>query len=318
MLTPLEINQEELLHKLNSKYDIGATDIDFVPKGEASWVYIVRKHKNNQWLLKVHKAKNLSSTRFRILHDLYTKAGIENITHPIPNKENSLEFKLKGYPTALFNYIEGKTAIEQPLTEKHYEKLGELLGQIHRAKKVINYAVKEDFNVPKEEFLSVIDYLENSRTASTTQQEAINLLKPIQSRLLRQLENLKKLEATLQNSPPDFVLCHGEPSPGNIMVTPNNKVYLIDWDEPIMAPKEKDLLFFDKTLTPLLRGYAKYSNDRRINKTAVDFYKHAWNIAEIADWGNRLFLNPSTNNEETSHALSQLKHFLEYSELKKQ
>ena len=39
------------------------------------------------------------------------------------------------------------------------------------------------------------------------------------------------------------MLCHSDIHGGNVLINGNNPIYIVDWDEPIMAPKERDLMF---------------------------------------------------------------------------
>jgi spectinomycin phosphotransferase len=39
------------------------------------------------------------------------------------------------------------------------------------------------------------------------------------------------------------VLCHADIHPGNLMARVPDAVWVIDWDAPILAPRERDLMF---------------------------------------------------------------------------
>ncbi|MBB5868241.1 spectinomycin phosphotransferase [Allocatelliglobosispora scoriae] len=39
------------------------------------------------------------------------------------------------------------------------------------------------------------------------------------------------------------VVCHGDPHLGNLLVGPGGEVWLIDWDDAVRAPRERDLMF---------------------------------------------------------------------------
>jgi hypothetical protein len=38
-------------------------------------------------------------------------------------------------------------------------------------------------------------------------------------------------------------LCHSDIHAGNILIDVNDDFYIVDWDNPILAPKEHDLMF---------------------------------------------------------------------------
>lgn len=317
MVTEPDINQDELKRILTENYEIDVTNLSFIPKGEVSWGYVIEVAGGERYFLKTHKSKNLDPKRFQLLYNLHTKAGINNIIYPKPTKTGELEIIINGYPSVLFNYLEGKTVHEEKLNDEQYEKFGELLGQIHQSYKVIGeYSVKETFDIPQRpEFEEVMRKVESmTHYEDSVRQKALGLFIKLKESFYKELETLEVVSESLKKENVPFVLCHGEPSPGNIMVTPQGEVFLIDWDEPIMAPKEKDLLFLTKTLPQVFKGYSKYSSDTNMNGEVEKFYSLLWNVAEIADWGGRLFLHDSSE-EELKHSLKELEEFLGYSGL---
>ena len=47
----------------------------------------------------------------------------------------------------------------------------------------------------------------------------------------------------LQAHSPECVLCHSDLHAGNVLITTDDTLYLVDWDAPLLAPKERDLMF---------------------------------------------------------------------------
>ena len=42
---------------------------------------------------------------------------------------------------------------------------------------------------------------------------------------------------------PDFIVCHFDIHAGNILIDDDGSLYIVDWDDPILAPKERDLMY---------------------------------------------------------------------------
>ncbi len=116
---------------------------------------------------------------------------------------------------------------------------------------------------------------------------------------MQELETLEKLQRRVRTKNLEFVNCHGEPSPGNILSSSNGEVHLLDWDEPIFAPKEKDLLFFKDNAEPVMKGYRLFSGDYIIDQDVIEFYGHKWNLGQIAYYGSKiLFENHSDEQNQ--------------------
>ena len=57
------------------------------------------------------------------------------------------------------------------------------------------------------------------------------------------LDRVDRLGAELRELPADLVLCHGDPHLGNLLLGPDGQVWLVDWDDAVLAPRERDLMF---------------------------------------------------------------------------
>jgi spectinomycin phosphotransferase len=57
------------------------------------------------------------------------------------------------------------------------------------------------------------------------------------------LDQVDRLGAELRGRPADLVLCHGDPHLGNLLLGSDGRVWLIDWDDAVLAPRERDLMF---------------------------------------------------------------------------
>jgi spectinomycin phosphotransferase/16S rRNA (guanine(1405)-N(7))-methyltransferase len=76
------------------------------------------------------------------------------------------------------------------------------------------------------------------------------------------------------------VLTHGEPHPGNTMLTADGWV-LIDWDTALVAPPERDLWLIDPGDGTILDAYASATGVTPM-PDLVEAYRLRWDIADIA------------------------------------
>lgn len=77
----------------------------------------------------------------------------------------------------------------------------------------------------------------------------------------RLLDRLDRLGAELRGRPAELVVCHGDPHLGNVLLGPDGEVWLIDWDDAVLAPRERDLMF-------VLGGGPVFAFDSRLDEAA--------------------------------------------------
>src|SRR6266702_507575 len=230
MLTESNIDKSLLKDVIQQKFGITVVNFALVPKWEAARGYIIESSDHKSFFLKIYWDDKIPDSAFKFADDLFGRAGIVNIAHPIPTSHGQMRIQVRDFQIALFDWISGKTAQDHKLTDRQLEKLQ------------------------------------------------------------------RKVEARRL----EFVNCHGEPSPGNVLSSDNDEVHLLDWDDPIFAPKEKDLLFFKGNEEPVMKGYSAFSKDTIIDRDALEFYGHMWNLGEIADYGGKLlFENHSDEQNQT-------------------
>lgn len=106
----------------------------------------------------------------------------------------------------------------------------------------------------------------------------------------------ESLGQKIQEQSPACVLCHSDIHGGNVLIDKNGAIYIVDWDEPIMAPKERDLMFIGGGVGNVwnnpheeeffYKGYGKAEIDRRI----LAYYRHERIVEDIAEYGQALLL----------------------------
>jgi spectinomycin phosphotransferase len=68
-------------------------------------------------------------------------------------------------------------------------------------------------------------------------------IKSKRNEINRLIERASTLASDLQSRPMEFALCHTDIHGGNILISDTGDLYIVDWDDPLLAPKERDLMF---------------------------------------------------------------------------
>ena len=90
------------------------------------------------------------------------------------------------------------------------------------------------------------------------------------------------------------VLCHADLHTFNVLVEPGGGLWLVDWDEAILAPRERDLMFVvggisDRLVAPadterFLEGYG----DAAVDPDLLGYYRLAWAVLDVAAYGDEV------------------------------
>lgn len=116
-------------------------------------------------------------------------------------------------------------------------------------------------------------------------------MKSERDEITRLLARTEQLAANLRSMPMPLVLCHTDIHGGNILIPTNGHLpllYIVDWDSPLLAPKERDLMFIGGGIDTIwtsareealfYEGYGKAD----IDLAALAYYRYERVIEDLA------------------------------------
>ncbi|HAT1909247.1 TPA: phosphotransferase, partial [Legionella pneumophila] len=188
-----------------------------------------------------HDEINLSI--IRLLHD----SGIKEIIFPIYTRDAKLFQQIDHFKIIVYPFIDAPNGFTQNLTEKQWQQLGKVLRQIHETSvpAAIQQRLRKETYSPKwreivRSFYSKIGFDDSDDQITADFKSFFNQNIDSIHRLVDSSEELyKKIQPDLDK----YVLCHSDVHAGNVLVVNEESIYIIDWDEPMLAPKERDLMF---------------------------------------------------------------------------
>ena len=112
------------------------------------------------------------------------------------------------------------------------------------------------------------------------------------------VDRAERLAQVLKARPPEFVVCHSDLHAGNILIDANGTFYIVDWDNPILACKERDLMFSGggqgfRGHTPQEEEMLFYQGygPTPIDPVALAYYRYERIVQDIAVYCEQLFLS---------------------------
>jgi spectinomycin phosphotransferase len=129
--------------------------------------------------------------------------------------------------------------------------------------------------------------------------------------LVRRAEELGELTRGRDH---DFVICHADFHAWNVLVGPDDGLLVVDWDETLLAPVERDLMFVDDSMGSLDRegsdffaGYGHVDPDPLL----IAYYRFDWAVQEVADYGRRVLLSPDAGDATRAEAVQMFRWLFE-------
>jgi spectinomycin phosphotransferase len=312
------IQEQQIIEILKATYGIEAQSARLLPLGADMNASVYKVDANsNSYFLKIkqghHEKTNLAVIAF--LHD----SGIKEIIYPLVSIDGTLlkqfdHFKMIAYP-----FIEGQNGFEQPLTKSQWIALGKTLKKIHTASVPLSIQKqlrKETYSPKWREIVKALAFqIEQDTSNNNITADFKNYYKKnfnAISRLVSSAEALcKKIQPNSNN-----VLCHSDIHAGNILITPEGSFYIVDWDEPVMAPKERDLMFIgggvgnvwnvSNEVGYFYEGYGQVD----IDKTILSYYRHERIIEDIA-WYGQDILSDNQNDQAKQESFNLFKSLFE-------
>ncbi len=308
MITEPTLNKQELQQSIEEGYGIKINEMKFIPQGECSWSYQVTTEQDKKYFLKIYVTE-IDEQVFQVLYDLFEKCGITNISHPNKNQQGKIKSQFESYTYALFNFIDGQDSKQMTFSDQQYFELGVLIGKIHSSvDKIEPFPKKETFSVHGDDFKRVMDSLdtqseENDRFIF----EMKDLIRKNKERIVQEYDEFNELQNDMLQKKIESLNCHGDPTPANLLVDVEGEIYLIDWDDPIYAPKEKDLVFLHHRSPKVMEGYKTIFPDAQLDQRILDYYIHQWNVGEIGGYGTLILDSQDQEEKQRQYHLDGFK-----------
>lgn len=302
---------------LRDSYDIAVKSITPLAGGADmnAVIYKVQADDRSIYFVKL-KHGSESEINPKIL-GLLQRNGVEQIIPPIETIQGDSILHVGDFCLIIYPFIEGVNGFSHKLSDEQWITLGKALRQVH------------DFEVPpaflkhiRQETYSpkwrqaVRSLYTNIQNASTSHDaialKFLNFIREHRLVIQRLVERAEQLCGMVKDQPVKLVLCHSDIHGGNVLLKGRNTIYIVDWDAPIMAPKERDLMFIGGGVANVWNNpheeesFYKGYGETKIDKIILAYYRHERIVEDIAEYGQALLLTPVEAEERPE----MYKHFI--------
>ena len=315
MREPPRLSEAALRATVADAYGISIRALTFLPLGADadSAAYRVQANDGEVYFLKARALPGFRPASLLVPQYLHGQ-GIPHLLAPLSTRDGAAWVLLDGFALSLYPFVEGRMVADAGLSERQWTELGATLQQIHASRlppDLLPSVPRENFVPSRREVLEPLQAAIESHASTDPVQielagfwlergEAIRALVMRSDALARQLRPAAS----------ELVLCHADLHTWNILLDPHAQLWLVDWDETILALKERDLMFVIGGIGPglvspretacFLQGYGAAD----IDPLALTYYRYAWAVQDMAAYGEQVFFAPGLSEASRRDALA--------------
>jgi len=225
--------------------------------------------------------------------------GILAVMAPIATATKQLWIHAHGFYWMLYPFFEGKNGFETPLSSTQWIALGETMRKVHTATLPADLArrvpresysphnrmIVKALDIQVERFLFDDPSMERLAAVWTTNRKEIQTV----------VERAEQLAEQMRHRATEFVLCHSDLHAGNVLLGADDRLAIVDWDNPILAARERDLMFVGGGVGGIWKDprekewfYTGYG-PAEIDLVAIAFYRYERIVADFAAYGEQIF-----------------------------
>ncbi len=302
------ISDQNIINCLHTDYGIEVASLTLLPVGadmNASVYKAVALDRTSYFVkLKRGHHHDISVVVVELLH----QAGIQVIIPPVKTLQGQPTQRMGEYTLIVYPFVEGKDGFSHLLSDTQWIKLGKALRQVHEihVPPSIQMLVRRETYSPKwrEAVRALYPYIEAEPFGDEIALSLLKFMRENIQTIRRLVDRAEELGREAQKESPQCVLCHSDIHGGNVLIGGNDTIYIVDWDDPIMAPKERDLMFIGGGVANVwnkpreeklfYEGYGKVS----VNPTLLAYYRHERIVEDIALYGQEILVTRSSGKDK--------------------
>lgn len=299
MLTPPDLPDVTILAAVRDAYGLPAYRATFLPIGADinAFVYRIDAEDGGTYFLKL-KRGGFDEVGVAVPAALRA-SGVEGVMAPLPTTDDQLWVSGHGFVWILYPFFVGRNGYEVALSDAQWVALGHILRGVHGAM----LPASLERRIPREEYSpqwrDAVRFFDQRLNAYLRGDPVAAALAAFwyeqRQTILAMVARADEMAHALRRQAVPFALCHADMHPGNVLVGAQDALTIVDWDNPIFAPKEHDLMCIgggmgfaiegDREDALFYRGYG----DVEIDPVALAYYRYERIVADVAAYGQQIF-----------------------------
>ena len=259
------VDERLLTAEVADAWATNLVDLEFMPVGldGQAWAYRIVTAEGRRYFLKLRRGQ---FTQAAVLLPGFLRAqGIGQVVAPIERPTGATGHQWGDYQLLLYPFHEGGSLWSRGLTDRQWVEYGEFLGRLHAVTPSADIAAV----LRVETYQSTANERLRALGAQAADSEALGAFWERYGPALHRLsDTVDELAARVTTA--EHVICHADIHPGNLLAESDGPLYVVDWDAPILAPRERDLMFV----------YSHDFGDHPINEHRAELFRRGYGPAE--------------------------------------
>jgi spectinomycin phosphotransferase len=226
-------------------YGLRATELTFLPSHDsAAATYRVATDAGPRFL-KVRTGPMPRTAALDVPRAL-ADAGVPNLVPPIRTSFGQLTATAGTLGVVMQPWVAGRSAMDAGLSPAAWRAFGATLRAVHDSGIEGDFAAslpREPFDLPSAGRVRRLMQRIASEPLTASAAGLVDALTRHADRIRALVERGEELAAILEPRLWELVVCHADIHAANVLATDDGEVALVDWDGPMLAPRERDLMF---------------------------------------------------------------------------
>ncbi|TDC35167.1 aminoglycoside phosphotransferase family protein [Micromonospora sp. 15K316] len=298
------VDERLLAAEVSAAWVVEVARLVFMPVGldGDAWAYRVDTRDGERYFLKLRRGE--FSPAAVLLPGLLRAHGVSQVVAPIGLPEGGAARRFDDHQLLLYPFHDGGSLWGRGLTDRQWYEYGQFLSRLHAVTPSTDIAAV----LPVETYRSRAGERLGTRAEQAAASETLGAFWNRYGAALQRLSaRVDDLASHVTHG--RHVICHADIHPGNLIADGGGPLHVVDWDAPILAPRERDLMFIysrdfgdhpvDAHRAALFhRGYGPLEPDRNL----LNYYRSERHLDEVAAFLGSI-LDPEASPESRANDL---------------
>lgn len=247
MLEPPAIPQSIILGCLRSEWGLATPSLTFLPVGAdiASAAYRAFAPDGSSYFVKLRLGP--FDELAALLPAWLATQGVREIIAPRPTLSGRPVAHTPDFSVLVYPFVAGHDAYEGVLSDAQWFSFGRAVRQYQDA--ALPQALADQ--LPRERYdpkwrlalRTAMKDLDVTGRQDAVARRFVDFMVGRREQVLDLVDRTDRLAAALAADPPPCALCHTDLHPGNLLIRAGGDLFIVDWDAPLLAPRERDLMY---------------------------------------------------------------------------